>query len=122
MDDLSYEQFLKEIAKLGGKISVVPSDISFVAKKSAREVYNELCYDYPLVSQKELEILRDHLLQYVNRLTKGTSNTKQNDFRILRRSFVDGIIYGAQKLSTKSENKGNSFASSSIDLLQITKS
>jgi hypothetical protein len=90
-DELAYKEFLKQISKLSAQF--VPDDgITTIGKqrKSANEVYQELCYDFPLVTKDELEILKNYL-------QKIQLNGKPDSLRVARRSFYDGILYGVRK-------------------------
>lgn len=90
-DELDYKDFIKQISLLASKITVVDEDVSFTKqKKSAKEVFQELCYDFPLVTKEELETLKEYL-QTVK------LDSKPSAIQIARRSFYDGIMYGARK-------------------------
>jgi hypothetical protein len=114
-DELEYKDFLKQISFLSSKVSLSTDDISFgKPKKSASEVYQELCYDYPLVTKEELEILKD----YLQKVQFKTSST----IKVARRVFYDGIVYGVRKYQSSDRGKDVSkFALISPDTQKIEK-
>jgi hypothetical protein len=92
-DQLSFKDFLKELSKLSTQLTVNPDDnISFAKIKNAKEIYEELCLDFPLVTVNEIRILNEEILNKI-----AGKNTKFGTFPIIRRSFLEGISYGARK-------------------------
>lgn len=106
--ELSYEDFLKEIKSISSSLSIsqdntLGSLLLSKGSKSAKDIHQELCLDFPLITKDELITLKEHLLQKeLDIKTIDTKNKKSSEsFPILRKSFLDGIIYGTRKHQSK---------------------
>ncbi len=95
MEALSYQQFLKLLKE-------IPTDTpaSHRKRKTAKEVFEELCFDFPLVNRDELITLKE---EFHHQLTNNPNHLLDlNNFKITRR-FLNGIIYGATKVDSKTK-------------------
>ncbi len=116
MEDISYQDFLKELKLISSNIAVTTDAVGFGKKKSATEIYEELCLDYPLVTANEIQLLHEHLLKSINN-TKASNPWKT--FPIFRREFLDGIQYGARKYQLNAEQQTSNNTDAHDDYIQI---
>eukprot|EP01114_Cavostelium_apophysatum_P019712 TRINITY_DN6425_c0_g1_i1.p1 TRINITY_DN6425_c0_g1~~TRINITY_DN6425_c0_g1_i1.p1 ORF type:complete len:608 (+),score=141.30 TRINITY_DN6425_c0_g1_i1:18-1841(+) len=87
--ELSYEDFLRMLRN--SVLEPAPKRV-----KSPKDVYDELCYDFPLISGEDLQILKNDLLLKANDgQTMGHPFTK---------AFLNGITYGARRTSKEGED------------------